>query len=850
MQIWDLLLGSLSELDLLRIGEELEIGPKPRTSMQVLQTLLRDPVRPAPALIVKHMSDDSVRLVVSRAGLPIKAGEAARAILEGHVGGGTDWITVEAPRRKPRLAWQGRHTQPAVEAVPVQVVEIVKPGLSERPDSSQLGLGALGARGVRGRGEAVNRLMWTNDNLVALQTLVDERDPHTRDWRYRGRVDLVYIDPPFMVSNNFVADNSISIEVDEAEGVVATKEPSVVELLAYKDTWREGLDSFLSMLRSRLVLLKQLLSPTGSIYVHLDWHAAHYVKVLMDELFGYENFQSEIIWKRASAHANSSASFATVVDVLVAFSMSATPYWDALHGPLDASLVRSHYSNLDANGGKRYALRDLTASMSRASESQIYEWRGMRPKSTRCWAYTKENMDRLYEEGRVQFEPGKMPRLKLYLEDSSGNPLTNLWDDIPPVNSQAAERLGYPTQKPVALLERIISASCPPGGLVLDCFMGSGTTAEAAERLGRRWIGIDNGKYAVHLARKRLISLHQQPRPPEREQYDYVECETCKNVERKPKRQKSPGRYEVRPFTVENVGVYLRGQEWLNELGEGSAWRDEMVRVFGGEPSNTHPLLHGQVPRAWVHVGPLDMPVSQKTAWAVARAAMDSSLHAVELLSADLDPLPQPERDAILRATGVRVVVRVIPQAAIDQVRLRLQRGPGKDGARESMAIPAFYTPLSIGLRAQVKGALVSLTLERCEVDIQSFINSQRPALPAIREGMSEIQRKKAQGEHERWLSREQTLREWLEQASTWQHFVDFWAVDWDYADQTGPDGQPVFNTEWQSFATRAAKQKRIPPVFTAEARYDRAGHYQIAARVTDVFGNDGLAVVDVQVGT
>ena len=401
----------------------------------------------------------------------------------------------------------------------------------------------------------------------------------------------------------------------------------------------------------------------------------------------------------------------------------------------------------------------------------------------------------------------------------------------------------------MALLERIISASCPPGGLVLDAFMGSGTTVEAAERLGRRFVGIDNGKYAVHLARKRLITLHGQPRPPAQEAYDYVECESCHTIERKAKRQKSPGRFEVRPFSVESVGVYLRGQAWLDELGEGSAWRDELVRVFGGEPAQVHPLLHGRKAASWVHVGPLDQPVTERTAWAVARAAADTELRALELLSADLDPLAAAERDEIFRVTGVKVTVRVIPQAAIEQVRARLARGPGRDGARESMAIPAFYTPLAISLRARADGPVVTLTLERCEVDIASFVESQRPLLKDTSEGMTESARKKAEAERRRWEARETTLRAWLAEATTWQHFVDFWAVDWDYADDADPSGRPIFNTEWQSFATRAGKKGRVPPTFEAEARYDRPGRYQIAARVVDVFGNDGLAVVNVEVG-
>ncbi len=180
--------------------------------------------------------------------------------------------------------------------VPTQVVEIVRPGRAvERKGELDLAARAA-ARDELVRPE--NRLIWTNDNLVALQTLLDEKDPKTKDWRYRGKVDLVYIDPPFMVNDDFRADNAIDIELDEKAHVQARKEPSLVEIIAYKDTWRQGLDSFISMLRARLVPLKQLLAPAGSIYVHLDWHASHYVKVLMDEVFGYDAFRTEIAWQK------------------------------------------------------------------------------------------------------------------------------------------------------------------------------------------------------------------------------------------------------------------------------------------------------------------------------------------------------------------------------------------------------------------------------------------------------------------------------------------------------------------------------------------------------------------------
>ena len=751
-------------------------------------------------------------------------------------------ISLNVEPRKPRLAWLGMERKEMAASVPTQVVEIVRPGRAVE----RKGELALSARAAD-REEAVkpeNRLIWTNDNLVALQTLLDERDLKTRDYRYRGKVDLVYIDPPFMVNNDFRADNAIEIELDDEAGVQVRKEPSLVEILAYKDTWRQGLDSFLSMLRARLVLLKQLLAPTGNIYVHLDWHAVHYVKVLMDEIFGYENFQNEIVWKRTFARSDAKG-FNQVHDALLAYGASAESFWSPIYGPHSVDYIRSHYNQIDPKTGRRYQLTSLDSPNPRPN--MMYQWKGYDPPKM-GWRFSQETMREADEKGLIHYpERGGRPRFKRFLDDD-GMPLQSVWTDIPPVNSQAAERLGYPTQKPVALVERIITASCPPGGLVLDCFIGSGTTAEAAERLGRRWIGIDNGKYAIHLARKRLIQLHGLPRQPEKPTYDYIECKTCKNIERKEKSQKNPGPFMVRPFTVENMGVYQRASEWQGFQQHRSAYRDEMIKVFGGEPVDHSPLLHGRKGNAWVHVGPLDGPVSSAQVWSIAREAQRTSTKAVTVLSADFDTLSASDKDEIKKKVGVSITIRVIPANALDEVkrRLDLQRA-NPDLAVESTAIPAFYSPLSIVLEEHVSGKNVELRLKRCEVDIESFINSQRPLLAPITDKMATAAKKKAQGEIERWEKRDKELNAWLKKATSWRTFVDFWAIDWNYGHQVGDDGKPIFVTEWQSFRSRSGDGNG-ELAFAAKFSYPQSGRYRIAARVTDVFGNDGIATVDVEV--
>jgi hypothetical protein len=401
----------------------------------------------------------------------------------------------------------------------------------------------------------------------------------------------------------------------------------------------------------------------------------------------------------------------------------------------------------------------------------------------------------------------------------------------------------------VALIERIIKASCPQGGLVLDCFVGSGSTAEAAERLGRRWIGIDNGKYAVHLTRKRLIQLQGQPKPPEKPQVEYVECATCKNIERKDKPMKTREVFQVKPFTVENIGVYQRAEAWQDFQTQRTRYRDEMIKVFGGEPLNHSPLLHGRKGNSWVHVGPLDGPVSATQVWSIAREAQRSERKSVTVLAADFDTLSASEKEEIKNTTGVTVTIRIIPASAIDEVRRRLELlRASPEMPIESMAIPAFYAPLSILLAPKVSGRMASVTVERCEIDIESFLASQRPVLKPVTTAKTPAAKKKLKAEHEKWEARQVELEKWLAKANSWQKFIDFWAVDWDYGPRVGADGKPIFETDWQSFRIRKSRGEVEPLVLTAEYKYQEPGHYRVAARVTDVFGNDGIATVVIEV--
>jgi DNA modification methylase len=265
------------------------------------------------------------------------------------------------------------------------------------------------------------------------------------------------------------------------------------------------------MMAVRLLELHRVLKPTGSLYLHCDPTASHYLKILLDAVFGVRNFRTEIIWRRSTAHSDTKQGrrqHGRLHDTIFFYTKGSDWTWNPIYMPYDQSYIQSHYSKIEEGTGRRYRLGDLTAA--RPGGDTLYEWKGVRPYSGRYWAYSKLKMEEFERQRRLIYTRTGMPEYKRYLDEMPGVALQDIWTDIDPINSQAQERLRYPTQKPVSLLERIISASSNEGDLVLDPFCGCGTTVHAAQKLNRRWIGIDVTHLAISLVRRRLIDAFPQ----------------------------------------------------------------------------------------------------------------------------------------------------------------------------------------------------------------------------------------------------------------------------------------------------------------------------------------------------
>lgn len=353
--------------------------------------------------------------------------------------------------------------------------------------------------------------LYYGDNLEVLRRHVADES-----------VDLVYLDPPFKSDQNY---NVLFAEQDGSR--------SAAQIQAFEDTWRwdeaaaatfeEVVESggqvslamqafrtvlgdsdmlaYLSMMAPRLAELHRSLKPTGSLYLHCDPTASHYLKVLSDSIFSPQNFRNEITWKRTTAHSDSRR-FGSVGDVLLFYAKSDQATWNTQYTAHSDEYIRTRYRHED-DDGRLYMLDNMTSPHPRPN--MMYDWKGHKF-PTAGWRYSKDTMQRLHDEGRIWYpaDKSKRPRFKRYLDENPGRITDNIWDDIPPINSQAAERLGYPTQKPIALLERIIRASSNEGDVVIDPFCGCGTTIAAAQELNRQWIGIDITNLAISLIKHRL----------------------------------------------------------------------------------------------------------------------------------------------------------------------------------------------------------------------------------------------------------------------------------------------------------------------------------------------------------
>ena len=663
---------------------------------------------------------------------------------------------------KTELIWPGKSNLMDTSVLPFQSIEHIDE--PRKGTNQQYDLFSMSESTGRQSGGWTNKLIW-GDNKLILSSLAN--GPLRQEIEKAGGLKLIYIDPPFDVGSDF----SVDIEVGEQS---ISKKPSVIEEVAYRDTWGRGQDSFASMIYERLMIMKDLLANDGSIYVHCDWRVSGLIRMLMDEVFGADNFLNHIIWTYNTRTMT-------------------TPYYARKHNDI--------------------------FFYSRSAGSQIFNSDEVRVdlKPESLVQYNK-----IDEEGKrykAQSNGGRT-----YLNEL-GQPCPDVWN-IQILGSRDVERTGYATQKPEALLERIIRASSREGDLVADFFAGSGTTLATAEKLGRKWIGADLGRFAIHTTRKRLIS-----------------------IQREAAKQGLP----FRAFEILNLGGYERVHQvgidpTLDEQSkilQAQIKREEFVELilsaYGAQKSNQLPPFDGSKGGTAILIGAIDSAVTQDQVQQAIETALSVGISRVDVLGFEFEMGISPAMSDAAKEQGLTLTIRYIPNEVFD--KRAIAKGQVK-----------FYEAGYVEAKCEVKNKTLQISLTDFGVFYRQ--NDADETAAELRNGNAKVVVDQGQVVRVAKDKRGVITKENL--TSNWQDWIDYWAVDFDFASQPETitvieDGKEVkkrtgkfiFENEWQSFRTKSDRSLELT---SSPFSYADPGNYSVAVKVIDIFGNDTTRVFKIKV--
>jgi adenine-specific DNA-methyltransferase len=505
-------------------------------------------------------------------------------------------VKVAEAKGRPLLTWVGKRPLRHVAALPAQEVErFALEGLLAADTPWDDWPSAYPRSG----------LLFHGDNKEVLGHLLGAG--------FRAAVDLVYVDPPF----DSAADYLRRVHLRGARGSARLDGEGYTlgEQVQYTDIWAN--DNYLQFMYERLTLIRELLRPGGLLLLHCDSARGHHLRCLLDEVLGADQFINEIVWKRSDAHSDSGQGakhLGAIHDSILLYSNGKPYTWNDLYLPLPQSTVDNWYRNVEEGTGRRFNKADVTGPGGNIKGNPVYEWRGI----TRAWRFSRERMEQLEREGRLVYSESGQPYLKRYLDESKGVPLQDWWDDIQMVRGiQRRDEDRYPTEKPEALLERIISLASKPGDLVLDCFVGAGTTAVVAQRMGRRWIAADVNKGAIQTSAKGLIDEMTRQSTQSRAQQTTVDGDE----------PVLPTQLSFATYRVNDYDLAIQHNEAV-ELA---------CRALGVERLKTDGFFDGTLGRQLVRILPFDHPASP----------LD-----VEEVIAELRNRPTEERDVVIIALG------------------------------------------------------------------------------------------------------------------------------------------------------------------------------------------------------
>ena len=677
-------------------------------------------------------------------------------------------------KRESELVWNGKTNEVCNVVLPFQVIEQVDEPREEKEVKLQTSLFDFRGRQLRGW---TNKLIW-GDNKLILSSL--KNGPLREEIEANGGIKLIYIDPPFDVG----ADFSMEIEIG---GDTFTKKPNVLEELAYRDTWGKGSDSYLAMFYERAQLMRDLLSKEGTIYIHLGIQVSHSVKLLMDEVFGRDNFSTEVIW----SYGTPSGGRAAGNKILKAHEYILV-------------YTKNHGQHLYNKEYLPYSDKYINERFTENENGRIYR--------------TRERASGVIE--------------KQYLDESKGVPLSTVWTDIKQLYSyhllkRQAEETGYNTQKPEALIDRIIRASSNENDLIADFFCGSGTTLSSAEKLGRKWIGADLGKFAIHTTRKRMIQVQRQLKS---EGKDYRAFEIL-----------NLGKYERQHYI--GINPNLREEEKQKQLAKKEKdFVDLILHAYRAQPVEGFKVFHGKKTNRLVAIGPINLPVTRLFVEELILECREKHITKVDVLAFEFEMGLFPNIQEEAKSKGIDLALKHIPREVFD-----------KRAVEKNQVV--FHDVSYIELKPIYKKNSVAVEL----TDFSVFYNqdSVAHASESLQNGGNKIviengQIIKVSKDKNGIVTKEKLTKKWTD-------WIDYWAVDFDFENkreivriknESGEieeawTGDYIFENEWQSFRTKKDRALELTSVFKEYP----PGRKKIAVKVVDIFGNDTMKIIEITIG-
>jgi len=656
------------------------------------------------------------------------------------------------------LFWNGRKEDVTNIALPFHSIEHIDEPRKEAA-KQQASMFETDFRGRQLKGWT-NKLIW-GDNKLILSSLAN--GPLREEIEKEGGLKLIYIDPPFAVG----ADFGFNIEIG---GETAEKKQSIIEEIAYRDTWGKGISSYLTMMYERLKLMHNLLSDDGSIYVHIDWRVTAFMKLLLDDIFGINNFRNEIIWCYTSA-SRVADDFPRKHDNILRYSKSSKVIFNKkdILVPYDEKTLANYKEGLGGSG-------------------------------TFYSGNIKETEESILKEGKVPEDWWEFAIAARFPVDG-------------------VKRTGYPTEKPVALLERIIKASSNEGDLIADFFCGSGTTAAVAEKINRKWITTDLGRFSIHTTRKRMIGIQ---------------------------RELQESGKDFRAFEILNLGKYER-QFFMDDLTNGKLkakedlYVDLILEAYKAKRIEGHKTLHGSKAGRFINVGPLDVPVTQSRLLDIFEECRQKLYTQVDVLGFEFEMGLTPQFIQELKEKGVAITLKYIPKDVFD--KRAVEKGQAK-----------FFDVAYLNTKEKINGKKVTVELtdfvtHYTQDDIEDIQQSMRAGSKVVIEDGQIVKVVKDKN----GIITRTVLTE------NWYDWIDYWAIDFNYEDkkeiikvhnEKGEveekwTGNYLFENEWQSFRT-----KKNPTLeFTSTIyEYKASGKYKIMVKVVDILGIDTSKIIEVNV--